>query len=315
MTVADLTKGPETRAQIAMLERALEVHPRVRLGQFPTPILPLDRLSEHLGGPRVWIKREDRAGSVPGGGAPRTLEFLLAEALRIGACCVVTHGAARTAHLRQTEAASAQLGLDCHVAPTAAEATALTARLRAEGAQPYLIPEGGSNALGALGYVACAAELSKQAQDSGIRFDALIHPTQSGGRQAGLLVGLCSTGSEIDLQGISVRAHRDTQTDRIHGLATATADLLGAGVVIPRRALRLHPAPPALASHKAGQLLTRLEGLTLDPEASGPALAGLIAQSRAGRFDGLSDILFLPTGGHPAQTGGPPPFDMPEAQA
>lgn len=315
MTVEDLTKGSETRAQIAMLERALEVHPRVRLGQFPTPILPLDRLSEHLGGPRVWIKREDRAGPIPGGGAPRKLEFLMAEALQIGACCVVTHGAARTAHLRQTEAASAQLGLECHAAPTAAEAAALADRLRAEGARPYLIPAGGSNALGALGYVACAAELSKQAQESGIRFDALIHPTQSGGRQAGLLVGLCSTGSEIDLQGISVRAHRDTQTDRIHGLATATADLLGAGVVIPRRALRLHPAPPTLASHKAGQLLTRLEGLTLDLEASGPALAGLIAHSRAGRFDGLSDILFLPTGGHPTQTAGPPPFDMPDAQA
>ena len=98
-----------------MLERTLEVSPRVALAHLPTPLEPLDRLSEMLGGPRIWVKRDDCTGLATGGNKTRKLEFLMAEALRHGATCVITEGATQSNHARQTAAACARLGLGCHI--------------------------------------------------------------------------------------------------------------------------------------------------------------------------------------------------------
>lgn len=340
-----------------MLERTLEVSPRVALAHLPTPLEPLDRLSEMLGGPRIWVKRDDCTGLATGGNKTRKLEFLMAEALRHGATCVITEGATQSNHARQTAAACARLGLGCHIlledrtgfqdpayrlggnvllsrlhgatvsarpagTDMASEMARFADRLRAQGARPYIIPGGGSNALGALGYVNCAAELSRQARETGTRLDGLVHATGSAGTQAGLLAGLCSIGSEMQLWGIGVRRARDRQEEKVHNLATATADLLGNGVVVPRAAVRATDSQigpgygqPTQAMCDALRQVARLEGLLLDPVYSGKAMAGLIELSRAGHFDGLHNIVFLHTGGSAALFGYPDTFDLPGYQA
>ena len=201
--------------------------PRVQLGHLATPLEPMDRLSEELGGPRFWVKRDDCTGLSSGGNKTRKLEFLIADALAQNATCIITQGATQSNHARQTAAAAAKVGLACHIlledrtgyhsddynlngnvlldqlhgatiskrdggADMAAEMEVFAESLIAEGESPYIIPGGGSNAIGALGYVVCAAELEEQAAHNNMDIDALVHATGSSGTQAGLVAGLCS---------------------------------------------------------------------------------------------------------------------------
>ena len=212
---------------------------RVRLAHLPTPLDPLDRLSDELGGPRIWAKRDDCTGLAGGGNKARKLEFLLGDALGTGADTVLTAGAVQSNHARQTAAACARLGLGCelflgkgapgrgeaygrsgnvmldrvlgaktHLLPRVADAgVAMEERadaLRGEGRRPYLVPVGGSNVVGALGYVECARELSRQAERMDLRVDAIVHASASCGTQAGLAVGLAELGSEARLVGAGV---------------------------------------------------------------------------------------------------------------
>ena len=230
------------------LASALAAFPRVRLGHFPTPLEPMDRLTEHLGGPRFWVKRDDCTGLSSGGNKTRKLEFLMADALGEGADTIITQGTTQSNHARQTAAAAARLGMACHIlledptgyadpeytlngnvfldrlhgatvamrrsgADMAAEMELLAVELRAAGRKPYVIPGGGSNSTGALGYVNCALELCEQSATMGLKIDALIHATGSAGTQAGLVAGLAALESDIQLLGIGVRAPQDK-----HGL-------------------------------------------------------------------------------------------------
>lgn len=197
----------------------LSSFPRISLARLPTPIEPLKRLSAHLGGPQLYVKRDDETGLGLGGNKLRKLEFLLGEALAQGADRVLTVGALQSNHARQTAAACAKLGLACElilrrsshateaylqngnmlldrlfgarvkVVETGAGREAAMAEradaLRAEGHTPYCIPVGGSCARGNLGYAACAEELSAQARELGVRFNAVIVATGSGGTQGG----------------------------------------------------------------------------------------------------------------------------------
>ncbi|WP_296473446.1 D-cysteine desulfhydrase [Roseinatronobacter sp.] len=242
--------------------------PRYRLGHFPTPLERLDRLSAHLGGPEIWIKRDDCTGLASGGNKTRKLEFLLADALEQGADTLVTQGATQSNHVRQTVAAACRAGLDCHALlerrvtnqgadyETAgnvlldrmmdcsfdfrpegldmnAEGQALAEELRAQGRKPYFIPGGGSNPIGALGYAACAEELVHQADTQGLRIDAIVHATGSAGTQAGLVAGLYAMNAPIPVTGISVRAPRERQIANVHALAAQTAERLGARGELP----------------------------------------------------------------------------------
>ena len=242
---------------------------RVSLGHFPTPLEHLPRLSEHLGGPQVWVKRDDCTGLATGGNKTRKLEFSMADALEQGADTIVTVGAVQSNHVRQTAAAACKLGLACEVLlehrvvdPSEPYANsgnvfldrifganlreypggtdfdvaidAVAREIKARGGKPYIIPGGASNTIGALGYVNCAIELLEQAEELGLRIDHLVTATGSAGTQAGLIVGLRAIGSDMPLLGIGVNAAQDAQEDKVYKLACETADFIGKPGIVAR---------------------------------------------------------------------------------
>ena len=236
--------------------------PRRFVAHLPTPLERLDRLSAALGGPEIWIKRDDCTGLSTGGNKTRKLEFLMAEAEAMGADMVMTQGATQSNHARQTAAFAAKLGMDCHILledrtgsndpnynhngnvlldhlhgattekcaggvdmNSALEQAA--ERVRAQGKTVYTIPGGGSNPTGALGYVNCAFEMLGQFNDRGLRVDHIVHATGSAGTQAGLVTGLKAMHAQIALLGIGVRAPKPKQEANVLALAQATAEKLG----------------------------------------------------------------------------------------
>jgi len=233
--------------------------PRVKLAHLPTPLEPMERLTKHLGGPRLWVKRDDCTGLSSGGNKTRKLEFLMGEALKQGADTVITQGATQSNHARQTAAAAAKLGLACHIlledrtgfdsreynlsgnvlldrlhgasvskrkggVDMNAEMEALAADLRKQSRKPYVIPGGGSNVVGALGYANCALELVAQANEMRLKIDHVVHATGSTGTQAGFVAGLSAIHAGIATLGISVRAAKDKQEEAVFALAAATAE-------------------------------------------------------------------------------------------
>jgi L-cysteate sulfo-lyase len=313
--------------------------PRIFLAHLPTPLERMDRLSKELGGPEIWIKRDDCTGLSTGGNKTRKLEFLMAEALAEGADTVITQGATQSNHARQTAAFSAKLGLPCHIlledrtgsndanyntngnvlldhlhgATTsrraggmdmAAEMELLAERLRSEGRRPYIIPGGGSNATGALGYVNCAFELVSQANDRGLVIDHIVTATGSAGTQAGLITGLRALNAGIPLLGIGVRAPKEKQEESVFNLARRTAEKLGCPSVVAREDVVANTSYvgqgygiPRADTLEAIQMFAQLEGILLDPVYSGKGAAGLIDLVRKGHFTKGQRVVFLHTGG------------------
>ncbi len=235
--------------------------PRVSLAHLPTRLEILPRLSEHLGGPEIWVKRDDCTGLATGGNKTRKLEFSMGEALERGADTIITVGAVQSNHVRQTAAAACKLGLKCEVLlehrvtnPTElyrssgnvlldrifganlreyeagtdfdAEMENIAREISAEGGSPYIIPGGASNPVGALGYVGCGEELLQQCDEQDVRFDHIVTATGSAGTHAGLAVGLRGSGSDLPILGIGVRAPKDVQEERVYKLAVEVADLV-----------------------------------------------------------------------------------------
>jgi L-cysteate sulfo-lyase len=250
----------------------LDRFPRVPLCHRPTPIEAMPRLSAELGGPQLFIKRDDCTGLAGGGNKTRKLEFLVGEALQQNADMLVTQGAVQSNHVRQTAAAAARHGLKCHAllerrvtdhspayASTSnvfldrlfgatleyrpsgldmnAEAAAVVERLRGTGCRPYFIPGGGSNPTGALGYVDVAQEIMQQCNELGLRFDWLVMATGSTGTHAGLLAGFHALGTSLPVMGISVRQPRERQTLAVHALAQATTEKLGVTPILAERTI------------------------------------------------------------------------------
>ncbi len=246
--------------------------PRRRYTPTATAIEPLRRLSAHLGGPNLYIKRDDQLGLAAGGNKTRKLEFLVAEALARGADTLITTGAVQSNHCRLTLGAAVHEGLQCRLVleqrvpgsydPEASgnnflyrllgvekitvvdAGTDLMAAMRAEsdalaadGREAYVIPGGGSTPLGALGYVACAEELLAQTFDMGLRLDHIVAASGSGGTHAGLVAGTWGASAGIPITGISVRAERAAQETRILALARDTAELAGAATQVPAAAV------------------------------------------------------------------------------
>lgn len=243
--------------------------PRVRLAHLPTPLEPLERLSAALGGPEIWIKRDDCTGLSTGGNKTRKLEFLMAEAQARGADIVLTQGATQSNHARQTAAAAARLGMDCHILledrtgyshenykysgnvlldvlhgatierrgpdpDMNAQMEAVAEKFRSEGRNAYAIPGGGSSPTGALGYVNCALEMLGQFVSMGLKVDHIVHATGSAGTQAGLITGLSAMNAQIPLLGIGVRAPKPKQEENVYDLAVKTAEKLGCPGVVAR---------------------------------------------------------------------------------
>ena len=246
--------------------------PRRRYTEGWTPIEHLERLSRLLGGPDIYIKRDDLLGLAGGGNKTRKLEFLVADALAQGADTLITVGAVQSNHCRLTLAAAAKEGLKCRLVleervpgsydpnasgnnflynllgveaislvkpgtDLAAVMRGIAEELARAGRRGYVIPGGGSTPLGALGYVACAEEILAQSFDLGLRLDHIICASGSAGTHAGLVTGLIGNSSRIPLTGINVRRTRGEQEPLVHKLAQETAALVGLEAGIPREAV------------------------------------------------------------------------------
>jgi L-cysteate sulfo-lyase len=201
------------------------------------------------------------------------------------------------------------LGAKVHILPGEANAeTTMEERaetLRTEGRRPYTIPVGGSNAVGALGYVECARELSAQADGMGLQIDAVVHASASHGTQAGLAVGLDIAGAEARLLGLSVSGSSQQARTNVERLAAATCEHLGgpvrfAQIEVDDRFVGEGYGTPTPGGLAAIRLLARLEGLLLDPVYTGKAMAGIVELVREGRFGSDENVVFLHTGGWPA---------------
>ncbi|HZW59237.1 MAG TPA: D-cysteine desulfhydrase [Woeseiaceae bacterium] len=313
--------------------------PRVSLAHLPTPLEFLPRLSEHLGGPRIFVKRDDCTGLGTGGNKTRKLEFLMADALEQRATAIITQGAVQSNHARQTAAAACKLGMRCELVfeqrvgdaseayrnsgnvlldrifgahirevprgtDMAAAMDSVADELRQQGEAPYIVPGGGSNPVGALGYVDCALELLSQANEARVAVDYIVHATGSAGTQAGLVTGLRATHSGIPLLGIGVNAGREIQEERVYKLACETADYIGAAGIVGRQDVVANCdyvgegyGMPTEAMNEAVLLLARLEGLLFDPVYSGKGLAGMIDLIRRDALGNARNVVFVHTGG------------------
>ncbi len=316
-------------------------YPRVRLGHFPTPLEFLPNLTRHLDGPNIYIKRDDCTGLASGGNKTRKLEFLVADAIEKKADILITQGAVQSNHARQTIAAAAIVGMKCKIlleerVQNAPEEYAesgnvmldrllggeivqrlpagtnmaqamedLAAELRAKGHNPYIIPGGGSNPIGALGYVACALEMMQQSLEMGLRIDHVVHATGSAGTQAGLVVGFGASNSQIPVYGIGVRAPKAQQEENVWKLAQATLEYMD----LPLTALRREDVVantdyvgdgyglPTEAMMEAIRLAAETDAILLDPVYSGKGMAGLIDLIRKGHFKKGENVVFVHTGG------------------
>lgn len=293
-------------------------------------------------GPEVWVKRDDMLGLFPGGNKTRKLEFLVADALAQGADTLITCGAPQSNHCRITLAAAVKEGLRCRfvieervpgsfhedasgnhfmfrlmgvealtVVPAGtAMAPAMQAvadELAAAGRKGYIVPGGGSNALGGLGYVACAQELQQQMFEQGVAFDHVIVGSGSSGTHGGLLAGFLGNRIGIPITGIGVSRDPADQDPLVWKEAQAVCDLLKIGLQVPRESVvsvggywQPKYSVPNVRMVEAVQMAARTEGLLLDPVYTGKIMAGLIGLAREGRLAAGERVLFLHTGGLPS---------------
>lgn len=306
--------------------------PRVKIAHLPTSIEALPRLSSTLGGPHLFVKRDDQTGLAMGGNKTRKLEYLIAEALANGAKTVITAGAIQSNHCRQTAAAAARFGLECILVlagdppPSSTGNLLLDRLLGAEviwanqserdvilkltfdtawqsGKRPYLVPYGGSNATGACAYAFAIQEMLEQ----GFRPDWIVFPSSSGGTHAGMALGARLFGYEGNVLGISVDERHEILTDRVASLANMTADFLGESVnlkptdiLVDANYIGSGYGVMGESEKEAIQLFARHEGLLLDPVYTGRAGGGLLDLIRKGKFKHEETILFWHTGGSPA---------------
>lgn len=313
--------------------------PRIRITHGPTPLEFMPRLSEALGGVNIYIKRDDCTGLGTGGNKTRKLEFLMADAVKQNADTIITQGATQSNHARQTAAIAAKMGMKCEIIledrtgskleeykhsgnvfldylyganvqelPGGSDMNAamnkLADDLRAKGQRPYIIPGGGSNPIGALGYVVCALELVNQFNDLGLNVDCLVHATGSAGTQAGLVAGFEGARAQIPVLGIGVRAARSAQEENVYKLAVQTAELIGVPDSVARSSVVANCdyvgegyGVPTAGMVEAVNMLARLEAILLDPVYSGKGMAGLIDLCRKGHFKKGQNVVFLHTGG------------------
>jgi len=316
--------------------------PRRRYTEGWTPLHKLERLSRVLAGPDIYIKRDDLLGLTSGGNKTRKLEFLVADALAQGVDTLITCGAVQSNHARLTLAAAVVEGLKCRLVLEERVAGSYKAdasgnnflfrllgveqvtvvpggsdllqvmqgvadELQRVGRKGYVIPTGGSNPIGATGYVACAEEILAQAFALGVRIDRVVCASGSAGTHAGLVTGFYGNNSGIAVVGIDVSRKKQPQEELVHGLATRTAAHVGIPGGVPRDAVVCfddYVGPgyslPTASMVEAVQMLARTEAILLDPVYTGKAMAGLIDLVRKGYFKKGEHVLFVHTGGSPA---------------
>jgi D-cysteine desulfhydrase len=309
----------------------------------PTPIEPMPALSRALGDKvNLYIKRDDLLPGAAGGNKTRKLEFCIADAMEKGADAIITCGAVQSNHCRLTAAWSAKEGLDCHLileervegsykkeasgnnflfelldvktidvvsggTDMMAEMTKKADALAAQGKTPYIVPGGASNAIGALGYAACAEETMNQLNTMDLAIDHVIVPSGSAGTHAGMVVGMTGTNANIPVSGVNVSRTKTVQEELVFTLAKELAEKLGVKSGVQRDdfvCFDQYVGPgyslPTDSMVEAVKLFAKTEAILLDPVYSGKAAAGLIDLVRQGHFKDGANVLFLHTGGSPA---------------
>ena len=322
-----------------MITQSLARFPRLELLGAPTVLEKLERLSQWVGRD-IYVKRDDLTPLAMGGNKLRKLEYLAADALAQGADTLITAGAIQSNHVRQTAAIAAKLGLSCvallenpigtddsnylgngnrllldlfdakvelveNLDNADEQLQALAQRLSASGRKPYLVPIGGSNALGALGYVRAGLELAEQINATGLDFAAVVLASGSAGTHSGLALGLSESLPDLPVIGVTVSRTDEAQRPKVQGLAERTAALLS--VPLPESfKVQLWDeffgpryGQPNAGTLSAIKLVANQEGLLLDPVYTGKAMAGLLDGIGRQRL-GDGPVIFLHTGGAPA---------------
>jgi D-cysteine desulfhydrase len=316
--------------------------PRRIYTSAPTPIEELPNFTKAVGGPNIFVKRDDLLGLAGGGNKTRKLEFLVADALAQGADTLITCGAVQSNHCRLTLAAAVKENLKCRLVleervpgsyrPDASgnnflfrllgveKITVVTGGsdmiaamekeaevLAREGRKGYIIPGGGSNAIGAKGYAACAQEIQNQLDTLGLKIDHMVVPSGSSGTHAGLVTGLFGCNLKVPVAGINVSRDKEEQEELVYELVKDLGDHIGIEAEIPRAGVvcfgdywRPMYSLPNKGMVEAVNLLAKTEGVLLDPVYTGKAMAGLIDLCRKGYFKKRENVLFIHTGGSPA---------------
>jgi len=314
----------------------IEKFERIKLGHFPTPIEHLKNISKYLGGPNVFIKRDDCTGLATGGNKTRKLEFLIPDAIKNKAELVVTVGAVQSNHARQTAAACTIMGLKCliileqrvkdppevymnsgnvfldklygadiKICPKNENFLEYSEKviedLKSKGTNVYFIPGGGSNSIGALGYVECLNEIIKE--NNKYNFSHIVHATGSAGTQAGLLAGRKYFNCNIPITGICIRYDKATQENKVYTEAKNTFERLHckildkSEVVVYDEYIGPGYGEPSDGMIEATKLLAKKEGILLDPVYSGKGFAGLMGLIKNKKFTKNDNVLFIHTGG------------------
>ena len=313
--------------------------PKASLGYFPTPLIELTRLSKTLGGPNIYMKRDDNTGLALGGNKTRKLKYIIGDALAKGADTVITAGAIQSNHCRQTAGAAASLGLECHLVLGGEEPEqpqgnllldkvygchihwtgenrkgedipALVAQLKAEGKKPYVIPYGGSNELGAIAFIEAYKELNAQREALKVDFSHIIFASSSGATHAGLMLGNKILQTYSQIVGINIdKGEMDKVPfdEHIVSLANSTAQLIAADYQFTADDLILNSDYVGDGYGVIGELekeaialTAQNEGILLDPVYTGRAMGGLIDMIRTGQIKATDNVLFWHTGGAPA---------------
>jgi D-cysteine desulfhydrase family pyridoxal phosphate-dependent enzyme len=310
---------------------------RQSLGFFPTPVTYLANFSRVLGGPKIYIKRDDLSGLAFGGNKTRKLEYLLADAIKQGSDCIITAGAVQSNHCRQTAAAAAVLNLPCHLLLGGQKPETLNGNLlldyllgsqvywqgenrkgegipdlvnslTAQGHKPYVVPYGGSNEIGALGFVNALHELQQQIVDTPISH--IVFASSSGATHVGLLIGKALLQQTYQLVGINIDKDEDPNKSfkkTVQELANSTANLIGLKHYFELDSIDLLDdytgqgyGVMGAPEQEAIRLLAQKEGILLDPVYTGRAMAALIDLVQTGRLSASANVLFWHTGGNPA---------------
>lgn len=322
----------------------------------PTPIDYLPRLTKYCDGPELYVKRDDLLPLAGGGSKTRKLDFLIQEAIDNGADTIVTCGAVQSNHCRLTASAAAREGIDCYLIleeriPGSYDPDAggnnyifallgakqipapldgvdpvrdkLLAKLKSEGKSPYFIPGGGSNQLGALGYIKAALEIVDQSrvlteahgsevEPSSLFWDAIVVCSGSGGTHTGILTGLRAAGITTPVHGVSVRFKAERQVERIRGLCEACIKeyfdefqifeegLRTEDIVIHDEHIGGGYSIPTIEMAEAIQAFARMESIVLDPVYTGKTASALFSIARCGVYNKQQRVLFIHTGGAPS---------------
>ncbi|HEX5164289.1 MAG TPA: D-cysteine desulfhydrase family protein [Thermomicrobiales bacterium] len=313
--------------------------PRTRFATLPTPLQFAPRLSEELGGPKIYLKRDDLTGLALGGNKTRKLEYLVADAQAQGATHLITVGAAQSNHARQTAAAARLAGMECHLVLNAsstdpevqgnllldkllgatvhvvvggseerqAKVDEVAADLSDSGAVPYVIPGGGSNGVGSLGYVGAMLELSHQLWEQSVQPKAMYFAAGGGGTHSGIIVGAKLFNLDFAIIGVLVEGKNEAGVERAYRVTGWTAERLGIDNPVAKSDIVCDDGHvgegygiPTEEGLDAIKLLARTEGVLLDPVYTSKAFAGMVADIRAGRYGADDAVVFLHTGGSPA---------------